>query len=587
MRAAPLLAVAALLAAFPAAASDRRVEPATPLAALASMPIREVTVFKDGHAFVVHSGTMPTDAAGNVLLDDLPVPVLGTFWPFAKDPRARLASVTAGKRRVLVTRTALELVHLLLANVGAEAWVTEKGGGRYPATVLGVPARSTEELARTTPPGTEVPLPQYGRVVLLRTAEGTKVLPLDRIEDVTFKGEAKTALATEETRDLLTLRLVWGAGKPAPTAEIGMGYLQKGLRWIPSYRVEIDGEGKASLRLQATLVNDLADLEGVTLHLVIGVPSFDFRETLDPIALQRTLAGLSPYFQTSLSNAAIASNFIVSQQVMRSGELREGNAEAPGGPEGQDTPGEKSEDLFVFTLQGITLRKGERMVLPVAEASLPYRDAYTLELPFSPPPEVERPSRDARTAELARLLAAPKVQHKLRIENSGKVPLTTAPALILKGGQVLGQGTMTYTAPGATVDLAITTAVDVKVKRSDRETGRTPDAAHWNGNSYFRVDLEGSIVLTNRKERAVEVEVVRWVLGAVDSANAGGTAEAVSLHEDDEWTSARPAWWGWYGGWSWPNWWAQMNGVGKVTWKATVEPGKTETLGYKWHYHWR
>ena len=37
-----------------------------PLAALARMPVKEITVFKDGHAFVLHEGTLPTDAAGNV-----------------------------------------------------------------------------------------------------------------------------------------------------------------------------------------------------------------------------------------------------------------------------------------------------------------------------------------------------------------------------------------------------------------------------------------------------------------------------------------------------------------------------------------
>ena len=64
-------------------AAPGRAEPPTPNAALARMPVKEVTVFKDGHAYVVHEGAMPTDAAGNVLLDLLPTPVLGTFWPYA------------------------------------------------------------------------------------------------------------------------------------------------------------------------------------------------------------------------------------------------------------------------------------------------------------------------------------------------------------------------------------------------------------------------------------------------------------------------------------------------------------------------
>ena len=54
-------------------------EPATPLTALARIPVKEITVFKDGHAFLLHSGKMPVDSAGNVVLDALPQPVLGTF----------------------------------------------------------------------------------------------------------------------------------------------------------------------------------------------------------------------------------------------------------------------------------------------------------------------------------------------------------------------------------------------------------------------------------------------------------------------------------------------------------------------------
>ena len=47
-------------------------EDAAPLSALAKMPVREVTVFKDGHAFVLHEGSMPVDASGDVKMDYLP-----------------------------------------------------------------------------------------------------------------------------------------------------------------------------------------------------------------------------------------------------------------------------------------------------------------------------------------------------------------------------------------------------------------------------------------------------------------------------------------------------------------------------------
>src|SRR5438477_12879917 len=82
-------------------------ENAAPLSALGKMPVKEITVFKDGHVFVAHEGSMPIDANGNVLMDYLPTPIIGTFWPYSADKNAKLSGVIASQQRVLVKRTAL------------------------------------------------------------------------------------------------------------------------------------------------------------------------------------------------------------------------------------------------------------------------------------------------------------------------------------------------------------------------------------------------------------------------------------------------------------------------------------------------
>ena len=46
------------------------------------LPVKEVTIFKDGHAYVLHEGSLPTDEKGNVAMDQLPKPILGTFWAY-------------------------------------------------------------------------------------------------------------------------------------------------------------------------------------------------------------------------------------------------------------------------------------------------------------------------------------------------------------------------------------------------------------------------------------------------------------------------------------------------------------------------
>src|SRR4051812_13628938 len=161
---------------------DASAEPATPLTSLAKMPVKEITVFKDGHAFLLHAGKMPTDAGGNVVLDALPQPVLGTFWPYSSDKVAKLTSVTASIRKVRLDRTALTLRELIEANVGAAASITElpaaPGGNEpqpvtYSATILSILGQSGEELEATSPPDAGEKLPIKGAVVLLKTNGGT------------------------------------------------------------------------------------------------------------------------------------------------------------------------------------------------------------------------------------------------------------------------------------------------------------------------------------------------------------------------------------------------------------------------------
>jgi len=568
-------------------------EPAKPFKALARMPVQEVTVFKDGHAFVLHHGRMPVDAAGNVVMDYLPCPVIGTFWPFSADSNAKLVSVTASQRKVLVDHTTLSLKELIEANVGAEVVVTEAPASTadslvYTATILDLPAQSGDEQEDFAPPYSGEKLLQKGNVVLLKTAAGVKVVNLDRIQDISFVGPYKNMLPREEFRNLLTLQLDWAGHRPQKEAPVGLLYLQRGIRWIPNYKVTIDGKGQATVKLQATLVNELADLNDVTAHLVIGVPTFEFKDTLDPISLQQSVAQLSQYFQQDSRTAYGFSNAIMTQAA-RASEQR---APTPGsgstldlGPE--VTESGRNEDLFVFTVKHVSLRKGQRMVMPIREFTMKYQDVYSLEIPFAPPAEVWRNFDTGRQAELARLLSTPKVMHKIRLFNRSDCPLTTAPALILRGERILAQGMITYAAPGSDTDLGITSAVDVRVKKTDREMQRTPNAATWQGDQYGRIDLAGKIALTSFRKEPIEVEVVRHVLGNVASADHDGKIEMVNVFEDASLAGGSgpfPYWWGWF---SWPWWWHHFNGVGRVTWAVELQPNQPLDLQYTWNYYWR
>ncbi len=548
---------------------------------LTTMPVKEITVFKDGYAFVLHEGTLPTNRDGDVVLDSLPNPVLGTFWPYSTDARAHLHSVVASRQSVTGSKNALEIRDLIEANIGAQVTIKESDNSLYSATILAVPEPDADDVApvvdsvtfntsynsRATTPATK------GGIVLLQNDKGVRALPMERIQDITFKNTPKMALASSDQRNVLTMKLDW-QGAPQTSAGVGMMYLQKGVRWIPNYRITLDGQGKARVQLQATLLNELTDLNDVTANLVIGAPSFAFKDSPDPISLQDTLAQLSPYFQENDARGGYAfSNSIMSQSAGYGVANTSSNAVSM--PSAIES-GAKNEDLYVFTVRHLSLKKGERMTLPVVEYSIPYRDVYTLDVGFAPPAELASYYDNDQQTRMAALMNAPKVMHKIRLTNTSTQPLTTAPALILNGSQVLAQGLMTYASPGGNADVDLTSAMDIRVSRSDVETKRTPNAETWQGDQYGRADLNGKISLCNYRKDAVEVEVTRHLPGLVDAAT-GGTVVRNSIFDDTTYAPAR----------GYPDWWQHFNGVSSITWTTKLEPRKDVDLTYQWHYFWR
>lgn len=569
-----LVVCAGLLAGAVARAEQEAAEPAV----YDKLPVKEVTVFKDGHAYVLHEGALSTDAKGNVLLDTLPSPVMGTFWAYSARPEVALSSVVSSRDMLDVEQVSLSIEDLIKGNIGKTILIKESYKNEtYQATILRV-------LEEPTAPSSLVSSQAQNRIVLLKAPDGTRALPVNQIQAITFLDEVNDTVARKQQKDTLTLQLDWKGKQPDPKAAVGMAYVQRGIRWIPSYRVEIDGKGKAILKLQACIINELADLDDVTAHLVIGVPTFAFKEVVDPISFQEAAASLSGHFRTDNRTAYAFSNAIMSQYDAY--EQRAVPASGAGslnlGPELQGT--EKTEDLFVFTVNHITLKKGQRVVMPLAEFALSYEDIYRVDLSFAPPLEVRRNFNSDQQMQLAKLFQSSKAIHKIRFKNDSDYPLTTAPATILKDGKVLAQGMMTYTAIGNTGDLELTTAVNIGVKSANEQTDQTPNAANWNGSSFSKIDMRGTVELTNFSDRPTALEVRRSILGTMtEGSHDAAIRQMGNGYDGVAFEDGQPFWWNWC---SWPWWWYRFNSIGQANWTVELAPGQSITLEYHWHYFW-
>ena len=548
------------------------------------LPVREVTVFKDGHAFVMREGALPANRDGEVVIGDLPQPVVGTFWAYATS--GQLRGVTATRALANEKVDALNLRDLVKANIGAAVTVIDGNDKRFDATILSVPQAPPEDEMPTneTPQDRARRLQNQssGEVVLLQTVEGVMARSLSSISQIVFKNAPRVTMDVPQFQSSLRLQL---QGKVAPNQKVGVGmvYLQKGLRWIPNYRLSLGKDKTARLQMQATLANELIDLNNAAVNLVIGVPSFAFKESIDPLALRDDFTRLGPLFNSGTRAANVFSNAIATQRVGANYNLNAGGFDGDSAPAGPALGAEANEDFFVFSVPKLTLAKGERTTFALATSTLKYADIYALDNPPAPPAEVYRNLNYEQQRSVSAALAAPKVMHRIRLFNESKAPFTTAPTLIESNGKPLAQTLMTYTARGGRSDIDLAPAVDVTVKREETEVRRTPNALNFRGNDYARVDVAGTLTVTSYRGEPIAVELSQQLVGTTDSAGQSGKIRQLGMGDDAlNAEDNRPAWWNYNSGD-----WRAVNGLSAITWELKVPAkGKLE-VPYTYHYFWR
>ena len=563
--------------------------------------VTDVTIFKDGHALIMARAKAKVED-GWCRTRAVPVPVLGTFWTYVADDKARVEFVRAGFVETQESRRCMNFDEMIQANKGKWARIVT-GSDKYEGIIRGILEyeKKTEDVTtRSTQPGRDA----WGRYVnppevreaaetettaraefLMLEVEGrTQLIKRGEIRDILLEGKQPATVHTEKKKVReISIRLTRNGKPAAGEAEVGMVYLQKGIRWIPDYRVELLADGKARVTLHGTIINDIADLEDVSLNLVVGVPSFIMKEQISPLALREVGLRLSSYFLPPRRDGGPSSHYQYLSNVMMSQGA--GPVMRPGGAAaaGPDIPGEgQMEDLFLYHKDGLTLKKGERAVVHLMETTVPYEDVYTWDVPSLPPREMWRHVGSDQQRQLAALLTGAKAMHKVRLTNSGKQPWTTGPAMIFKDGAPLGQQLMTYTSVKNEVDLPVTIATDVNTKKEETELQRKRNISIGD-NNYTQVLAHGKLTVTNFKDRPIRIIVTRHVIGNVTKATDDGEITRSNTIED---TSVDRGAMPWYY-WNWPWWWHGVNAVSQIRWETTIKVGKAATFEYDWDYYYR
>ena len=222
-------------------------------------------------------------------------------------------------------------------------------------------------------------------------------------------------------------------------------------------------------------------------------------------------------------------------------------------------------DLFVYQLKEMTLKKGERATVPILKTDAAYRDIYTWQAHIvhaqAGPDQIAQDDSPL-------ILGTHRVWRQVEMINDTEFPWTTGAAMFVDGFQPLAQELLTYTSPGGICRVPVTVSVDLRAKVTDGETNRDRNSIKWQGKNYAKIAGKMEAELTNNKATAVDVEV---------ELNFGGRANKVSNEgekilrpfQQKDWNNGR---------------YFEVNNSSTVTWKTKIQSGESFKPTIDYHY---
>jgi hypothetical protein len=466
--------------------------------------VTSASLFKNGFAVVVREASL---ANGETIIENIPMATLGTLWITAS-PGVKLRQVTATQHETKKDVDAQSLDQVIAANVGKTVRLQISDTAVIMGKILSA----------------------AGNIVVLETETGTTVIQKASVKSIfSMKGEGELIWKTSVTTNSRVFRIK--AEAPAG-AKVFILSLERGLTWAPAYAADISGK-ELDLTSKATIINDLADLDGIDVRLITGFPNLPFVNILDPLAVAQTV----DQFTGALMNLGAPSQFRGGGMAMQQ------NAAARMSDFSQsfDTSGMsgmQAEDLFFYTLPKVDLKQGDRGYFVLFNFKSAYEHVYEWDIADQVQEDQYRPQPQRPQME--------DVWHSLKFKNNSKQPLTTAAAITTKDGEILGQDMLFFTNPQQETTLKITKAMDVLAESAEEETSRERKTIAWGGSTNYPFDeitLKGTLSIRNLKAEGIKVKIRKDLTGQIVSADGSPAItkvakglRAVNPRQRVEWT---------------------------------------------------
>jgi len=522
----------------------------------AELKLQQVALFKNGLGFFISEVTVPKKKDSFCIIPSAAASH-GTFW-VAYPPKVKLESLVAKEIDSQELVEAVTIPEMLRVNIGRK--IKLYLSGKEEPVIEGMIKYFAEDRERLrpnpyAPGGVESTINYRGgnsiqsRLIIIETNAGEVAIDPQNINRIEFLGGKVEKTFKRKSKSMqLNIKLT----KPAGDEKLMVSCLAKGITWAPSYRVDITDGDKAVISAKAAVINEVCDLDDVTIQLVTGFPHLQFADIVSPLALKENLA---KFLEALVKGESERGRLGVMSNVMaQSAGLYERRRREPLMPAYDAAKtGKVAEDLFFYPVEKVRLAKGDVGYFPLFTEFVPYKHIYQWKIPDYVNEEERYSYRQLRDQERE---PDEEVWHCLRLENTTQVPWTTAPAETVKEGLILGQDTLNYTPVEGEATLKITQAVSTKAEQLELETERKRDAAQLYGHHYDLVTVEGKLSVTNFQQKAITLEIAKSLSGEVKSSQPEAKIEKL----------ARGL--------------RRMNGVMKLTWTIVLEPGEQKQLGY-------
>jgi hypothetical protein len=480
----------------------------------ADLKTESISIFKNGSAFYVKSGKVKTENSVYRMTENFPKALFGTYW-FGSSV---LKSVKSFQDTVKQNLNANSITEMLVANEGKQVML-QVAGNPSDASLSGklVSVTKLDNIASGS---------VQSRTILMETSNGWISLKSEQVRSISFNEKPNLQFTSKKVQPIIEL----GFSNSQAQQSLSMMYLQNGLGWLPNYLINMTADDKAELTLRAEVTNDAEDIVNTSVNFVVGVPNFKYAKKLASLVdflgtAGRRSGGTSNNFNNF-------SNSLSTQRVSYGGDDAWGSGGFGDFEEEETESGvgiAAVEDLFYYTISGISLKKGGRAYYDILKTKVDIEHIYESNISSNGTGTNAYRKTYSFTEDKSNT-----VFHSIKLKNEAKSPWTTGSAMVVRTDKgivkPISQDLLSYTPVSGTSFVKLTEAHDVKVKHAEKEMSREAKSIKWRNYSYDLIQVEGQVKIKNYKQKAIQLNVKRYINGEFKkSSQKWETEERVNL----------------------------------------------------------